>query len=375
MDTNSTIHNLFALVRLGIGSAKANDMGSLSLLNFSMVQWRQLMSLAERQGVAAIVFDGVQRLYDAHKNEIKAAKENPQEWMQWVFECTGTMTQYEQMNIQQQKVIGRLAEIWHKNGIKMMVFKGQTNGSLYPNPLHRAPGDIDCYLFGDAGRGDSIMVAHGADVTNNWYRHSKISYRGETIENHRVLSHTRGSKAKKRMEKELIALLNASDMSTIEGCGIALLPPVQFNAHFLIYHALHHFTSEGLRMKQILDWATFLQAQQDEVDWAVFETFCKRYKLDRFAAVMDYIAVRYLGVVGHTDVTDKIAPLAEKVLKSTLCDDDYLFNSGKGDWTVRWLLVKNMLSRDRWKYEDVAQENVWGRLWQSVTGFLCKGEE
>lgn len=46
--------------------------------------------------------------------------------------------------------------------------------------------------------------------------------------------------------------------------------------------------------------------------------------------------------------------LAEKVMQSTLYDDDYLFNSGKSDWTVRWLLVKNMLTRDKWKYRDIA---------------------
>jgi hypothetical protein len=37
---------------------------------------------------------------------------------------------------------------------------------------------------------------------------------------------------------------------------------------------------------------------------------------------------------------------------------------------VRWLLVKNMLTRDRWKYRDVAQESVLKHLWQNTTGFL-----
>ena len=208
-----------------------------------------------------------------------------------------------------------------------------------------------------------------------WYRHSKISYQGETIENHRVLSHTRGNKTKKRMEKDLVALLNSTGMSRIEGCGEALQPPAQFNAHFLIYHALHHFTSEGLKLKQILDWAVFLHTQQDNVDWQVFNDFCQRYRLDRFAAVMNYIAEYFLGVECHTDSTDNtvgIGEWAEKVLQSTLYDDDYLFNSGKSDWTVRWLLVRNMLGRDRWKYEDIAQENIWSHLWHSATGFLME---
>lgn len=57
-------------------------------------------------------------------------------------------------------------------------------------------------------------------------------------------------------------------------------------------------------------------------------------------------------------------------MQSTLYDDDYLFNSGKSDWTVRWLLVKNMLTRDKWKYRDIAQQNVWMQLCQSGMGFL-----
>lgn len=373
MNTNCTVNNLFALVRLGIGTAKSTDNDCLSLLECSMAQWRELMSLAERQGVATIAFDGVQMLYEAYQKEIQAAKDNPKEWMQMVFECTGMMTLYEQMNLQQQKVIRKVADVWKKESINMMVFKGQANGSFYPNPLHRAPGDIDCYLFGEAGRGDKLLADRGAAVENSWYRHSKISYKGETIENHRVLSHTRGSKTKKRMEKEVLSLLNPTGMSRIEECGEALLPPAQFNAHFLIYHALHHFTSEGLKLKQILDWAVFLYTQQEYVDWTVFNDFCQRYKLDKFAAVMNYMAEQYLGVECRTDSINSIADireLAEKVLLSTLYDNDYLFNSGKSDWTVRWLLIKNMFGRDRWKYKDIAQENIWSHLWHSVTGFL-----
>ena len=99
--------------------------------------------------------------------------------------------------------------------------------------------------------------------------------------------------------------------------------------------------------------------------------------------MMTYIAAEYLGVETNTNLTKvqldgpkgkvndtNIKVLAEKVMQSTLYDDDYLFNSGKSDWMVRWLLVKNMFTRDRWKYRDVAQENVLKHLWQNATGFL-----
>ena len=363
---------LLSLIRLGIGTTTTADEKCQRLLALPMGQWRELMAMAERQGVLAIVVDGLQVLMEAHKGEIKAIKTNSAEWQLWLLENIGQLTQCEILNRQQKKVIAELSEVWLAEGIRMMVFKGQANASLYPEPEHRAKGDIDCWLFGEAEKGDEIAKAKGADVSFDWYRHSKISYKGETIENHRVMGHTRGSKKKKEMEEELRVLALQSKKEEL-GCktvGCALVPSAQFNACFLTYHGLHHFLSEGLRMKQILDWAMFLQKEQEKVDWKAYWDFCKRYKLNRFAEVMNYIASEYLDVQLNSSEIKVDGTYAEKVLHSTLYDDDYLFNSGKSDWTVRWLLVKNMFTRDRWKYWDVAQESVLKHLWQNATGFL-----
>lgn len=371
--------SFFSLIRFGIGAETLDDKKADQYLSLSMTQWRKVISLADKQGVSAIAIDGMQRLYDIYGKKLKAVSETPTEWSQWVYECVGTMTQYEQMSQAQRKVISELSEIWGKDGIRLMVFKGQANASFYPVPGHRATGDIDCWLFGDAEKGDSLLKETGAVVDNRWYRHSKIFYKGETIENHRVMSHTRGSKRKREMEEELRSMVNDSLLMVIEGCEKALMPSAQFNACFLTYHGLHHFLSEGLRMKQVMDWAMFLKAEKDKVDWKAYNEFCKRYKLDRFAAVMNYIAGHYLNIIIDSNQNDneneKVRELAEKMMKSTIYDDDYLFNSGKSDWTVRWLLVKNMLTRNRWKYRDIAQESVCKHLWENFKGFVFKEEE
>lgn len=367
----------FSLIRFGIGTEMSDKKKAEQFLSLSMTQWRNVISLADKQCVSAIAIDGMQRLYDIYGKKLKAVSETPTKWTQWVYECVGTMTQYEKMSQTQREIIRELSEIWAKDGIRMMVFKGQANASFYAVPGHRATGDIDCWLFGDADKGDSLLKEEGAIVDNKWYRHSKISFKGETIENHRVMSHTRGSKRKREMEEELRSMVHGEGLVVIEGCGKALMPSAQFNACFLTYHGLHHFLSEGLRMKQVLDWAMFLKAEQDKVDWKAYNDFCKRYKLDRFAAVMNYIAGRYLNVNIDSNQNDneKVRELAEKVILSTLFDDNYLFNSGRSDWTVRWLLVKNMLTRDRWKYRDIAQESICKHLWENFRGFVSKEEE
>lgn len=367
------IQVFLSLIKLGVATGTVSDEECQKLLLLSMQGWRDVIALAERQGVLAIAVDGLQVLMEAHKGEIVAQNENPDEWQLWLLDNIGQLTQYEIMNHQQKKTIAEISEMWATEGIRMMVFKGQANAALYPKPEHRAVGDIDCWLFGEAQRGDGIAKAHGAEVSFDWYRHSKIAYKDETIENHRVMSHTRGSKLKQVMEDNLRFMVQGKGLTVIEGCGKALRPSAQFNACFLTYHGLHHFLSEGLRMKQILDWAIFLQKEQDKVDWNAYWDFCKKYNLKNFAEVMNYIAAQYFNVnlnANNHYYENDVRLLAEKVLRSTLYDDDYLFNSGKSDWTVRWLLVKNMLTRDRWKYRDVAQENVLKHLWQNTTGYL-----
>ena len=362
-------HHLLSLLRLGLLTSEAADEEKY-LLPLSMSQWREVMDLAERQGVAAIAFDGIQKLYDEYQKNIKAVKVSSQKWLQFVLDYTGMMTQYEQAFQQQRRVVRKIAEILASENVKMMVFKGQANAVYYPIPYHRATGDIDCWLFGEAEKGDTIMRGKGALVSFDWYRHSKISFQGELIENHRVLGHTKGGKKRKQMDAEFQALTQSHDQTYLDGCGQTLKPSAQFNACFLTYHSLNHFISEGLRMKQVLDWAMFLDKEQDNVDWHHYNEFCIRYKLERFAAVMNYIVSECLGVSLNNSEIIADGYYAKRVLQSTLYDDDYLFNSGKSKWHIRWLLIKNMFTRDRWKYRNVAQRNIWSQLLQDLFGFL-----
>ena len=121
-------------------------------------------------------------------------------------------------------------------------------------------------------------------------------------------------------------MLHVSKWNTFPESEI-LLPPVQWNAMFLTYHGCAHFLSEGLRLKQILDWAMFLKKEQNNVDWKAFYEYCDRYHFRRFADAMTAISAEYLGVIiENTDIT-KESPYMEKILRSTLYDDDYIYNA------------------------------------------------
>ncbi len=365
--------SLFALLRLGLEVERPSEEAATMLCELSLKDWRALRGMADKQGVSAIVFDGLQALVAAYGKEKVAPRINPSDWQMFVYDWIGVMTQVEYGNMQQRTVMEDMAAKWGARGCRVMVFKGQASGTMYPQPQHRSPGDIDCYLFEDYARGNDIAREAGAKVDEGWYKHSQIHYKGEMFENHQYFVHTRDGKRGKRLEKELEEALEVDKTQFLPLTSNTILPPTQWTAMFLTYHACAHFISEGLRLKQVLDWAMFLDKHQDEVDWPRFYAFCERYHLRRFADAATTIGVEHLGVKVTSPQLVSTSPYAEKILQSALYDDNYVFGSGEGSWHNRWHLVRNLFHY-RWKYEDIYEMSPWKQLWFYTSGYLFHTE-
>jgi hypothetical protein len=359
--------NLFILLRLGLGTSTLEKENISDLLLYSEEQWLALRDLTRVQGVLAIVMDGIDKLVsNGHKIKISLTASQKLEWIGEVLHGIELGNQH------QLSVIKDLQEQWSKESIRMLVMKGQAMGVFYPNPIHRCPGDIDCYLFDGYAKGNELAKSFANKVDEGWYKHSVITYKGETIENHQYFVHTREGRSIKRLNQILVDMLKDASFETLPETG-ALLPPTMFNAVFLTYHALAHFLEEGLKLKQILDWAMFLKQDADKVDWKEFYRICDEFHFRRFANVMNDIAVNYLGVkLNNVNITFS-SPYTEKVLHSTLYDKDYVFGSGKGDWTNRWHIVRNMF-KYRWKYHKIYQHSILRQMWFYVVGFVFKSE-
>ena len=439
------VRNLFELLCLGLETKTVSEVQPESFCEMSQEDWRRIREMADKQGVSAIMMDGLSLLVDKYGKEGIAPNIDSGWWQMYVLEGMGAMLQTEKRNSHQLKVMESLASKWMEKGCRVMVFKGQASATMYPKPEHRSPGDIDCYLINDNDndnvletavaeqatkgrarsattgdacqsknenananlnfsayhRGNGIARKVGADVDEGWYKHSQIHYKGEMFESHQYFVHTRDGKRGKLQQKELEDYFKRESVVFSELSYSVLLPPVQWTAMFLTYHACAHFVSEGLRLKQLLDWAMLLEKHQNDVDWKQFYDFCERCHLKRFADAATSICVKYLNVnvlckqseqarANHND-NDRSAttgdacqsknlkgwykesPYAEKILDSALYDDDYVFGSGEGSWHNRWHLVKTLF-RYRWKYEEIYEESVWRQLWFYASGYLFHTE-
>lgn len=371
---------LFALLRMGLGTSIPEKEDQRPFAALTADQWAQLGEMALEQGVLGIFVDGVERLGDSSTEATQTlSKRQKLEWIGVVLQ------NYEAGNMKQLVVIDTIQKLWAESGIRMMLMKGMAMGTYYPEPKHRSPGDIDCYLFNEDDnenllrtqadaykKGNDLAQSWADNVDEGWYKHSQIHYQGELIENHQYFVHTREGKSSKRLNQVLVDSLKDAEFNRLPGTG-ALLPPPMFNALFLTYHAMTHFLEEGLKLKQVLDWAMFLKRDGDKVDWQAFYGICDKFHMRRFADVCTDIAVNYLYVNLNDNRISAKSPYTEKVLKSTFYDKDYVFSSGQSGWANRWHIVRNLI-KYRWKYHQIYQHSVIRQLWWYAIGYVFKTE-
>lgn len=355
---------LLILLRLGLENSFPEDENLSDFIVLSADKWTQLEDVAQKQGVLGIALDGIERL---EATRYGFTKQLPiEQKLDWI----GQVMMIEQANQHQKKVMNELAAKWNQEGCRVMVMKGQANGILYPKPEHRSTGDIDCYLFEDYARGNTIARNYGANVDEGWYKHSQIVFKEELFENHQYFVHTRQGKKSKRLQEELEQALDVDKWNCFPGSKV-LLPPVQWNAMFLTYHACAHFVSEGLLLKQLLDWAMFIKAAEYKIDWTAFYDFCERYNYRRFVDAVTTISVNSLGVkLTNPDIVINSA-YSDRILQSVF-DESYII-SRNGGWGERIQIVKNLFY-NKWKYEEICQQSIWKQLWWYASGYLLRTE-
>ena len=201
-----------------------------------------------------------------------------------------------------------------------------------------------------------------------------ICYKGVMIENHESLVCTREGRRYKELNRHLTNLLLSDKGETsLYGTG-ALIPMPYFNALFQAYHSCSHFLAEGIGLKHVLDWATFLQKEQCSIDWNQFYADCERYHLKRFVVAMTDIAVHKLGVRIENPIIEVISPYADRLLNSVLYDDSKVFGTPGGVWNHRFRLVKNVF-KYRWKFTEIAQVSFLRHIFISFWGFLFHTED
>ncbi len=351
----STVDILFLLLRSALWGEELHYEDFAALDD---AQWGAVYRLSSAQGVLALAYDGLQAL-PGELQPSRALK------IQWAYNVDRVEKRYAQQKV----LAGELADVYRQHGIDTLLLKGLGLSLYYPKPNHRPFGDLDCYLYGAYEKGNVVAEEAGATVKRDFYKHSHISYKGLIVENHQFCVAIRGSRRVKELEVELEAAVQDRAAAARFADTQLILPTPYFNALFLTKHAFGHFLSEGINVRHICDWALFLRAEQDNIDIERFYAACDCYGFRRFVDVVTAIATQHLALRLTNRAITTQSPYTERMLDDILYNREHVFNSDKGVWARRMMLVGNVF-RNRWRYRDIARRSVWLDMARTALSFL-----
>lgn len=338
-------------------------------------EWKLIYDIAKKQSLVGVCFAGVQKLVDSEKEDYCGMNELL--YLTWM----GMAAKIQQKWEQHEAFIGRLAGFYEKHGIDMMLLKGYGLSLNYPEAKLRNPGDVDVFLSESCSNGsngsipawkkadDVVRKELGVEVRNDSEHHTKFEIDGISVENHYDFVNTRIRRSSQKLEKVFKELAqDKTNVIDVRGQKV-ILPSDKLNAIFLLRHCAGHFASEGITMRNVLDWGLFVQSAND-LDWEWLWQLAKEYNMHRFLACLNMICIEDLGleglgfkVYGLWTYNAEFKRLKARVLEEIMNGTDLVPNASAWERTKRWWL-------HRWKHEICYSDSMLSSFVYSVRANL-----
>lgn len=352
------------LVCLGIGH-KADALPD-------RVDWVELQALAERQGLSAIVLDGL----DILVRDGRLPRERDMDPMQKKMWIGQVLQNYEYRYELYRRAIAEIAAFYNVHGYKMMVLKGHACSLDWPKPEHRPTGDIDIWQFGQYRAADALLSSEqGVSVDSSHHHHTVFYWRDFMVENHYDFINVHHHRSNAEYER-ILKKLGEDDSHFVELYGERVyLPSPDLHALFLLKHMMLHFASGEISMRQVLDWGFFVEKHGSEVDWQYVLDVLERFGMRELFDVFNAICVEDLGfagsmfqVPGPTSEVDKA--LKERVLNEILSPE---FVGETPSALIPRIAFKYRRWRaNGWKHRLCYKESMWSAFWSGVWNHLMK---
>lgn len=251
----------------------------------SRKEWLQLFELSKKQALTAVAFRGLSRLREcnhAKSNEVKSLGIDEVTYLKWLGLTAKIAQRNKVLNVQCKE----LCDTLEHDGFYACILKGQANHDLYPEEVRdcRTPGDIDVWVRPvgvipvavQVGKGQAeywnykgkeaviqyvMMNTSGdkRDEVKNDMRQHHIDYQffeDTEVEVHFTPSYLQSPVKNHRLQKWFAEHEEDSNTSSL-GFKVG---SVGFNAIYQLIHVYKHLFTEGIGLRQLLDYFFVLRS-------------------------------------------------------------------------------------------------------------------
>lgn len=254
----------------------------------SAKEWELLYRMAERQSVLAICFKVVKEVADSVPQPL---------YMKWLAMAAKIQQRNEEMN----RKCTEVYEAIRREGFGCAVLKGQGVAELYninvnlDLNLYRQSGDIDVWLWKERlplkeNRKQVIRFARTIqpDATGAEH-HVGVEWMGTEVELHYEPAYFCSPVANRRFRKWFMDYDKSRFQLSDNGFCV---PDAEFNRVFLLAHAFRHYLSEGLGLRQVMDYYFLLRNLNLDVNNNLdlnHNNLIKRLGMGRFEKAMKWV--------------------------------------------------------------------------------------
>lgn len=277
--------NFFRLLRAGVYQQQED------IEPMSAWKWQQEFLLAQRQGLAPLLFDGVQLCNDQFfmrlTDEITS---------QWLTATTNAELRYQQAC----KNVAELLAILSQQQLRPILLEPWTTAILYPQPAHRHIPTIRIFFpYQTQGKkADEWAVANGSNATSACKQLLRYQWRGMNVEHRHNIQHLNNKLNNYTLQKliEDEWLEGGTSHVFIGGQRIETLAPTMALLIALL-NIIKTSLSEGLNLRQLVDLGILLRKQGQLVDFVKLQGWIERL---RFTRITQHIGLILTGLLGFS---------------------------------------------------------------------------
>ena len=225
--------------------------------------------------------------------EEELSRISPADQQKWRMTFFKFVAKSQQLLYEQANVISLL----EKNGTRFALLKGSSCAANYPDPSLRAMGDVDILVAPDEQRAVvELLQADGYSevVEEDHHCHLTVRKGRVSVEVHREPNGLFINEDDALRERIDAFFADALDRVQMENGYPALSDRHQ--AVVLILHKLEHFLSGGLGLRQLCDWAMFVQKRMTAELWGELEPLLNSFGLLTFTLMVTRACIDHLGL-------------------------------------------------------------------------------
>ena len=255
-------------------------------------EWEMMFNMSLKQALTGILFSGIEKLPKEKRPNVSILLN----WYNYV-------EQIKKRNLYLNIKCAELTSYFYERKIKSVILKGQGVAMLYPDPTRRISGDIDIWLEG--GRKKLIPILNEITPKSGTVYHNKQInlFDDVEVEAHFTPSWLYSFIRNRRLQqyfKEQFSEQTKKHLKLENTNQYINVPKGDFNVIFILAHIYRHFFSEGIGLRQLVDYYYVLKEYNLNIerykDREHIMSLLAKFGMYKFASAVMWIMQEKLGM-------------------------------------------------------------------------------